>query len=47
MNCNREDCRVSMRQVNAFPRIPFSAGWLTIGLVAVLAAIFLGLVSLA
>jgi hypothetical protein len=47
MNCNRRECEVSMRKVDAFPRIPFSAGWLTIGLVVVLAAIFLGLASLA
>jgi hypothetical protein len=47
MNCHRKECAVSMRQVDAFPRIRLSAAWLTIGLVVVLAAIFLGLASLA
>ncbi len=47
MNCHRRECAVPMRKVDSFPRIPLSAGWFTIGLVVVLAAIFLGLAALA
>ncbi len=40
MNCHRRDCRVTMREVDAFPRIGGNAPVLTMALAALTALLF-------
>jgi hypothetical protein len=40
MNCHRRECAVSMREVDAFPRLCSSAPALTAALIALMVLVF-------